>query len=128
MNKKERKKLNRVKAIRKMKNINSMKKIKKAVPNESKDYKVFNKAFVELNFIEIAKMKCEDELKSAMQNCDLKTIEGLIPIKKMLETAKIEVKDNIAVISSDDFADITFNAEDGLVSSNDQVYQFDFAA
>jgi|APSaa5957512535_1039671.scaffolds.fasta_scaffold401205_1 hypothetical protein len=125
MNKKERKKLNRVKAIRKMKNINSMKKIKNAVPKVSK---VFHKAFVEFDFIKIAKMKCEDELMSAMKNCDLKTIEELIPIKKMLETAKLEVKDNIAVISSDDFADITINAEDNLVSQNDQVYQFDFAA
>jgi hypothetical protein len=92
MTKKERKKLNRVKAIRKMKNVNSIKKI-----NPFKN--VFDRMFVENDFLNAAKLHCNLELDSAMLLNDLERIKYLHSARSDLETASIEVKDNVAIIN-----------------------------
>ena len=108
---------------------NTIENLGKKIPiDDVRKLKSFFHKTVSVSKTKVAVINKIEDLTINSLNSLLKTIEELIPIKKMLETAKLEVKDNIAVISSDDFADITINAEDNLVSQNDQVYQFDFAA
>ena len=114
MNKKQMKKLKRVKLKRKMKNAVSIK-------------KDFNKVFVELDFIKLAKIKCEDELMNALRNEDTKRVDEMLAMKMYFDSATLKVKDNAAVLSSPVYEDVIFNAEDNTLRCKDEEHML-FAA
>ena len=114
MNKKEMKKLKRVKFKKKMKNAVRIK-------------EDFNKVFVELDFIKLAKIKCEDELMNALKNEDNKSVEEMLAMKMHLNSATLKVKDNVAVLSCPEYEDVIFNAEDNTLRCKDEEHML-FAA
>ena len=112
MTKKERKKLNRVKAIRKMKNANPNKKI-----NPFKN--VFDKMFVENDYLKELKVNCDADIESAKLLNDVDRVNCLLSAKSDLQTASIEVKDNVATINFPNVTPMIFSYDNKSMTLDD---------